>query len=207
MTAFWPRSARSHAYPNVLTAFLTTPFLTSVGLVAIAEIGDKTQLLSLLLAARFRKPWTILAAILLATIANHLLAAWLGLWLEQWLTPAVLRWVLGVSFLAMAVWTLIPDKLDGDAAPPSRWGAFLTTLIAFFIAEIGDKTQLATTALAARHAAVMLVTAGSTLGLLLANAPVVFLGERLMEKLPLDQVRRLAAGAFAILGFITLIGW
>ena len=186
---------------------MLTAFLTTTGLVAVAEIGDKTQLLSLLLAARFRKPWPILAAILLATIANHLLAAWLGLWLEQWLTPAVLRWVLGASFLAMAVWTLIPDKLDDGTAPPSKWGAFLTTLVAFFIAEIGDKTQLATTALAARHASVMLVTAGSTLGLLLANAPVVFLGEKLMKKLPLTLVRRTAAGAFAILGLITLIGW
>lgn len=191
----------------MLTASFTTPFLTTTGLVAIAEIGDKTQLLSLLLAARFRKPWPILAAILVATIANHLLAAWLGLWLEQWLTAAVLRWVLGASFLAMAVWTLIPDKLDDEAAPRPKWGAFLTTLVAFFIAEIGDKTQLATTALAARHASVILVTAGSTLGLLLANAPVVFLGERLMKKLPLDLVRKLAAGAFAILGLITLIGW
>ncbi len=193
--------------PHVLTASFTIPFLTTTGLVAIAEIGDKTQLLSLLLAARFRKPWPILAAILVATIANHLLAAWLGLWLEQWLTAAVLRWVLGASFLAMAVWTLIPDKLDDEAAPRPKWGAFLTTLVAFFIAEIGDKTQLATTALAARHASVILVTAGSTLGLLLANAPVVFLGERLMKKLPLDLVRKLAAGAFAILGLITLIGW
>ena len=192
---------------HVLTASFTIPFLTTTGLVAIAEIGDKTQLLSLLLAARFRKPWPILAAILVATIANHLLAAWLGLWLEQWLTAAVLRWVLGASFLAMAVWTLIPDKLDDEAAPRPKWGAFLTTLVAFFIAEIGDKTQLATTALAARHASVILVTAGSTLGLLLANAPVVFLGERLMKKLPLDLVRKLAAGAFAILGLITLIGW
>lgn len=193
--------------PVLLPAFLATPFLTSVGLVAIAEIGDKTQLLSLLLAARFRKPWPILAAILCATVANHLLAAWLGLWLEQWLTPAVLRWALGASFLAMAAWTLIPDKLDDEVSAPTKWGAFLATLVAFFIAEIGDKTQLATTALAARHASVMLVTAGSTLGLLLANAPVVFLGERLMKKLPLDLVRKLAAAAFAILGLATLIGW
>jgi Ca2+/H+ antiporter, TMEM165/GDT1 family len=156
---------------------------------------------------RFRKPWTILTAILLATIANHLLAAWLGLGLERWLTPVVLRWVLGVSFLVMAVWTLIPDRLEDETAAPSTWGAFVTTLVAFFIAEIGDKTQLATTALAARYAAVMLVTAASTLGLLLANAPVVFMGERLMRKLPLNRMRRLAAGAFAILGFVTLIGW
>jgi Ca2+/H+ antiporter, TMEM165/GDT1 family len=194
-----------HPVPRV--SVWLTAFLTTTGLVAVAEIGDKTQLLSLLLAARFRKPWTILTAILLATIANHLLAAWLGLGLERWLTPVVLRWVLGVSFLAMAVWTLIPDRLEDETAAPSTWGAFVTTLVAFFIAEIGDKTQLATAALAARYAAVMLVTAASTLGLLLANAPVVFMGERLMRKLPLNRMRRLAAGAFAILGFVTLIGW
>lgn len=179
---------------------LAGPFMTTAGVVAIAEIGDKTQLLSLLLAARFRKPWPILAGILAATVANHLAASAIGVWIEGLLEPRVLRWVLVASFAAMAVWTLIPDKLDEDEAPQSkRWGAFLTTLMLFFVAEIGDKTQLATTALAARYDAILVVTAASTLGLFLANAPVVFLGERLMRRLPLAAVRYVAAFAFAAL--------
>lgn len=184
-----------------------TAFLTTTGLVAVAEIGDKTQLLSLLLAARFRRPWPILAAILLATVANHLLAAWLGVWVEGFLSDTVLRWALGASFLAMAVWTLIPDKLDGEGIAPGRWGVFLTTLVAFFLAEIGDKTQIATTALAARYNAVAAITAASTLGLLLANAPAVLFGDRLLQRLPLVLVRRFAAAAFAALGLASLLGW
>lgn len=182
------------------------PFLTTTGVVAIAEIGDKTQLLSLLLAARFKKPWPIMAGILAATIANHLAAAALGVWIEGLLEPRVLRWVLIASFVAMAVWTLIPDKLDDDAAPKAgRWGAFLTTLVLFFLAEIGDKTQLATTALAARFDAVQVITLGSTLGLMLANVPVVFFGEALMRRLPLVQVRYIAAGAFVLLALAVLL--
>lgn len=185
---------------------MLTAFLTTTGLVAIAEIGDKTQLLSLLLAARYRKPFAILSAILVATVANHLLAAALGVWIQDQLDARILRWVLAASFAAMAVWTLIPDKLDADAAPKARhWGAFLTTLVAFFVAEIGDKTQLATTALAARYDAVVLVTLGSTLGLMLANVPVVLLGERLMRRLPLQPVRLLAAAAFAVLAVVLLL--
>jgi putative Ca2+/H+ antiporter (TMEM165/GDT1 family) len=195
-----PFAARSSKRP-MLSAFLTT-----TGVVAIAEIGDKTQLLSLLLAARFRRPWPILAAILVATLANHVLAAWIGVWIEQWLTPEVLRWVLGASFLAMAVWTLIPDKLD-DTPVVGKWGAFLTTLVAFFIAEIGDKTQLATTALAARHESVAMVAAASTLGLMVANVPVVLAGEKLMARLPLTPVRYIAAAAFALLGITALLAW
>jgi putative Ca2+/H+ antiporter (TMEM165/GDT1 family) len=181
-------------------------FLTITGVVAVAEIGDKTQLLSLLLAARFHRPWPILAGILVATVANHLAAAALGVWLEDLLAPQVLRWVLIASFVAMAIWTLIPDKLDDDTAPKSgRWGAFLTTLAMFFIAEIGDKTQLATTALAARYDAILAVTAASTLGLMLANVPVVFLGKALMRRLPLTLARTLAAAAFLLLALALLL--
>lgn len=181
-------------------------FLTTTGVVAVAEIGDKTQLLSLLLAARFNRPWPILAGILAATIANHLAAAAIGVWLEDLLAPHVLRWVLIASFVAMAVWTLIPDKLEEDAAQSTgRWGAFLTTLAMFFIAEIGDKTQLATTALAARYDAILIVTAASTLGLMLANVPVVFLGKALMRRLPLTLARYLAAAAFLLLALVLLL--
>lgn len=187
-------------------AFMAGPFFTTTAVVAIAEIGDKTQLLSLLLAARFRKPWPILTGILVATIVNHLGAAAVGVWIEGLLAPHVLRWVLAASFAAMAVWTLIPDKLSEDeAAGPRRWGAFLTTLVMFFLAEIGDKTQLATTALAARYEAIVAVTAASTFGLFLANAPVVFLGERLMQRLPLAAVRYAAAAAFAALALAVLL--
>lgn len=190
--------------PHMLEAFLTV-----AGLVAIAEIGDKTQLLSLLLAAKFRRPWPILAGILLATVANHALAAWAGVWLDQLVEPHYLRWALGASFIAMGVWTLKPDQLGEDEAPvkASRFGAFLGTLLAFFLAEIGDKTQVATTALAARYGEVLIVTAASTLGLFAVNAPVVLLGERIMRVLPLDLVRKLAAAAFFIIGVVTLIGW
>ncbi|HEX6959611.1 MAG TPA: TMEM165/GDT1 family protein [Ferrovibrio sp.] len=189
-----------------LSAF--APFLTTTGIVAIAEIGDKTQLLSLLLAARFGRPLPILAAILLATIANHLLAAWLGVWIDDLVGGAVLRWALAASFLAMAAWTLIPDKLEDDEACVKRaWGAFCTTLVAFFLAEIGDKTQIATTALAARYSSVAMVAMGSTLGLFLANAPAVLLGKQVIARLPMTLVRRVAAAAFAILGLVTAIGW
>jgi len=185
-------------------------FFTTTGVVAVAEIGDKTQLLSLLLAARFHRPWPILAGILAATIANHLAAAAIGVWLEDLLAPHVLRWVLIASFVAMAVWTLIPDKMDEDAAQNtgprnSSWGAFLTTLTMFFIAEIGDKTQLATTALAARYDAILIITAASTLGLMLANVPVVFLGKALMRRLPLRLARSLAAAAFLLLALVLLL--
>lgn len=186
--------------PEFLPALLTT-----TGLVAIAEIGDKTQLLSLLLIARFRRPAPILAAIFCATVANHLLAAALGVWIEGLVEPKVLRWALAASFLAMAAWTLIPDKLDEDDAPKTRNGVFVTTLVAFFLAEIGDKTQLATTALAARFDSVFLVTTASTLGLLLANAPVVMLGQKVVARLPLKPIRFVAAAAFAALGLAVLL--
>ncbi len=209
-TAYGLIAARSVSSCPVFSSPELSAFLTTTGVVAIAEIGDKTQLLSLLLAARFHRPWPILAGILVATVANHLAAAALGVWLEDLLAPQVLRWVLIASFVAMAIWTLIPDKLDDDAGPKSgpgrsSWGVFLTTLTMFFIAEIGDKTQLATTALAARYDAILIITAASTLGLMLANVPVVFLGKALMRRLPLNLARYLAAAAFLLLALALLL--
>ncbi len=172
--------------------------LVSTGTVALAEIGDKTQLLALLLAARFRKPWPIVAGILLATLLNHALAAWLGQMMAAWLTPGVLRWLVAASFIGIAAWTLRPDTLE-DNRLPTR-GAFLATLIAFFIAEIGDKTQVATVLLATRYASLWQVVAGTTLGMLLANVPVVALGSRFAHRLPLRAARLTAACVFLALG-------
>ena len=170
--------------------------LISTGTVALAEIGDKTQLLALLLAARVRKPWPIVAGILLATLLNHALAAWLGARGAAWLDPGTLRWVVAGSFLAVAAWTLKPDKLDaGDEHLPAR-GAFVATTIAFFIAEIGDKTQVATVLLAARYHPLWEVIAGTTVGMLLANVPVVLLGSRFADRLPLRAARYVAAAVF-----------
>ncbi len=180
----------------------------STAIVALAEMGDKTQLLSLVLAARFRKPWPILLGILVATLANHGLAGAVGSWVTTVMGPEVLRWVLGASFIAMAVWMLIPDKLDeeeGDSAP--RMGVFLTTVVAFFLAEMGDKTQIATVMLAAQYKAWFAVVAGTTLGMLLANAPVVWLGDAITRRVPLRLVHRISAGIFAVLGVIALSGW
>ncbi len=179
-------------------------FLLSTGVVAVAEIGDKTQLLALLLASRFRRPGPIILAILLATLANHGAAAALGAALGGCLDGAVFRAALGLSFVAMAFWCLKPDRLDGGEAK-GRWGPFLTTLVAFFLVEIGDKTQLATIGLAARYADLVLVTAGTTLGMLIANAPMVLLGERLARCLPLALVRKCAAGLFLLLGALVLV--
>jgi putative Ca2+/H+ antiporter (TMEM165/GDT1 family) len=182
-------------------------FLVSTGLVALAEMGDKTQLLSLLLAARFRKPWPIVLGILVATLANHALAGALGTWVTRVLGPDLLRWVLGASFLAMAAWMLIPDKLDegeGGAAP--RLGVFGTTLLAFFLAEMGDKTQIATVMLAAQYQAWAWVVAGTTLGMMLANAPVVWLGEAITRRVPIRVVHLVSAAIFAGLGLFALLG-
>ena len=183
-------------------------FLVSTGIVALAEMGDKTQLLSLVLAARFRKPWPIVWGILVATLANHGLAGALGSWVTTVVGPDVLRWVLGASFIAMAVWMLIPDKLDdeeGDSTP--RMGVFLTTVVAFFLAEMGDKTQIATVMLAAQYNAWFLVVAGTTLGMMLANAPVVWLGDAITQRVPLRMVHGISAVVFAILGALALLGW
>jgi putative Ca2+/H+ antiporter (TMEM165/GDT1 family) len=173
--------------------------LVSTLTVALAEIGDKTQLLALLLAARFRKPWPIVAGILVATVLNHAVAAWAGALAAGWLTPAVLRWVVAASFIAIALWTLRPDKLDDDTALPAR-SAFVATVVAFFIAEIGDKTQVATVLLAAKYAPLWQVVAGTTLGMLLANVPVVLLGSRFAQRLPLRAARTAAALVFLALG-------
>lgn len=185
-------------------------FFLSTGLVALAEMGDKTQLLSLLLAARFRRPWPIVWGILVATLLNHALAGAVGSWVQAQLGPQVLRWVLGLSFLAMAAWMLVPDKLEDDdasAAHAHRLGVFGVTVLAFFLAEMGDKTQIATVALAARYEPWLAVVAGTTLGMLLANAPVVWWGERLMRRVPVRLVHRISAGIFAVLGLAALMGW
>lgn len=180
-------------------------FLTSTLLVALAEIGDKTQLLSFVLAARLRRPAAIIAGIFVATIANHGLAASLGAFIASWFSPETLRWTTGIVFLAFAAWTLQPDKLDDDDAPAAgHASAFMTTLVAFFLAEMGDKTQFATIALAARFDALAWVVVGTTLGMMLANVPAVLLGERLAGRLPLTAIRWSAAALFAATGLLTL---
>ncbi len=181
-------------------------FLTSTGIVALAEMGDKTQLLALLLVARFRKPWPIVLGILVATILNHAMAGALGAWLTTVVSPQVLRWVLAASFIGMAAWMLIPDKMDegnGDASP--RWGVFGTTVTVFFLAEMGDKTQIATVMLAAQFHAYYWVVAGTTLGMMLADAPVVWLGERMTRLVPLRIVHIVSALVFAMLGVVALV--
>ena len=180
-------------------------FFVSTAIVALAEMCVKTQLLALVLAARFRKPWPIVLGILVATLANHGLAGALGAWVTTVVGPQVLRWILGVSFIAMAVWMLIPDKLDeGDADGAPRWGVFGTTLVAFFLAEMGDKTQIATVMLAAQYNAYLWVVAGTTLGMMLANAPVVWLGDRITRRIPLRTVHVVSAGIFLVLGILAL---
>ena len=181
-------------------------FLIATGLVALAEIGDKTQLLAFMLAARFKRPWPIALGIFVATVVNHALAGALGGWLTSVIGPVALRWGLGLSFIAMAGWMLIPDKLDEDDAPKAGRGVFMTTLIAFFLAEMGDKTQIATVALAARFPADFIgVVAGTTAGMMLANVPAVLVGGKLAHKLPVKLVHRVAAGIFAVLGLVTLV--
>ena len=177
--------------------------LVSLVTVAIAEMGDRTQLLSLVLAARYRQPWPILAGILFATLANHAAAGVIGVWFGKFLSPALLDGIVGAGMLAMALWTLKPDRLDEDA-PPGRRGAFLTTLVAFFVAEIGDKTQIATVALAAGYDSLAAVVTGTTAGMLLANAPVVFLGKAFADRLPMRLIHRVAAALFAVLGLVFL---
>ena len=180
-------------------------FLVSTGVVALGEIGDKTQLLAMLLAARFRKPVPIILGILVATLANHALAGAVGDAVARALGPDVLRWVIGVSFIAMALWMLVPDQVDeASAGGRQRFGIFGTTVLAFFLAEMGDKTQIATVALAARYSDLIAVVAGTTLGMMLANVPAVFLGERIAKKLSLSLVHGVAAAIFALLGVLTL---
>lgn len=181
--------------------------LVSTGVVALAEIGDKTQLLAFILAARFKRPLPIVLGILLATIVNHGLAGALGAWITTALSPSVLRWGLGLSFLAMAVWTLIPDEIEEDETKiANRLGVFGATLITFFFAEMGDKTQIATVAMAAHYAAPLMVVIGTTLGMLIADVPAVFVGDRLANRIPMRLVHGIAAAIFAALGVATLLG-
>ena len=181
--------------------------LVSTGVVALAEIGDKTQLLALVLAARWRKPIPIILGILVATILNHALAGVVGAWLAAAIGPQAMRWILGLSFLAMAAWILVPDKADDEAAAREpRYGVFLATLVTFFLVEMGDKTQIATVALAAKYASLWAVVAGTTLGMMLANVPAVLVGEAAAKSLPLGVVRGVAAVIFAVLGLLVLFG-
>ncbi|MDP3781469.1 MAG: TMEM165/GDT1 family protein [Sphingopyxis sp.] len=184
--------------------------LTSTAVVALAEIGDKTQLLAILLATRFNRPLPIILGILVATLANHALAALLGASAASFLDSAMFRYVVGLSFIAMAVWTLVPDKFDDEDAPKPRFGAFLTTLVAFFLVEMGDKTQIATIALGAQYHDVVAVTVGTTLGMMIANVPAIFLGHELLKRVDLAKVRMIAAGLFLLIGLWVLAqtaGW
>jgi putative Ca2+/H+ antiporter (TMEM165/GDT1 family) len=180
-------------------------FLVSTGVVALGEMGDKTQLLAMLLALKFRKPVPIILGILAATLVNHATAGLVGNWVAGALGADVLRWVIGLSFLGMAVWVLIPDKMDDASTDAQRFGVFGTTLITFFLAEMGDKTQIATVALAARYPDLIQVVAGTTLGMLLADVPAVFLGEKIAKKVPMKLVHGIAAAIFAVLGVLALM--
>lgn len=177
-------------------------FLTSATVVALAEIGDKTMLLAIVLAARFRRPWPVVWGILVATLANHFLAALLGATIAGVLDGVWFRYAVAAGFVAMGLWTLIPDKLDEDEEPKGRGGAFLTTLIAFFLVEIGDKTQIATIALGARFDATLAVTAGTTLGMMIANVPAVFAGDALTKRVSLKAIRIVAAVLFVAIGLL-----
>ena len=180
--------------------------LVSTAVVALAEMGDKTQLLAFVLAARFRKPVPIVAGILCATLVNHGLAGALGAWITSTMNPGILRWVLGLSFLAMALWTLIPDEIEEEETQVARrFGVFGATLVTFFLAEMGDKTQLATIAMAAHYANPVWVVIGTTLGMLIADVPAVFVGDRFAAKIPMKLVHRVAAGIFAVMGLLVLL--
>jgi putative Ca2+/H+ antiporter (TMEM165/GDT1 family) len=180
-------------------------FLISTGVVALGEMGDKTQLLAMLLAARFRKPVPIILGILVATLANHAMAGAVGDWVAKSMGPDLLRWVIGLSFIAMAAWMLVPDQVDeSDAQASTRWGVFGTTVVAFFLAEMGDKTQIATVALAARYSDLVAVVGGSTLGMMLANVPAVFLGDKVAARISMAWVHGVSALIFAVLGLLTL---
>lgn len=182
-------------------------FLVSTGIVALGEMGDKTQLLAMLLAARFRKPIPIVLGILVATLANHALAGAVGQWVADAIGPVWLRWIIGGSFLAMAGWMMIPDQIDEDEADAKglRLGVFGTTVVAFFLAEMGDKTQIATVALAARYSDIVAVVAGTTLGMMLANVPAVYLGDQIAKKVSMTLVHGISALIFAVLGVLTLL--
>lgn len=186
---------------------MSSAFFVSTGVIALAEIGDKTQLLAFLLATRFKKPIPIIVGITLATIINHGLAGVVGAWITANINPETLRWILGASFLAMAAWTLIPDKIeDEETQLATKLGVFGATFVTFFLAEMGDKTQIATVAMSAHYADVVMVVAGTTLGMLIADVPAVFAGDKLSQKIPMKWVHGIAAGMFALLGLATLLG-
>lgn len=181
--------------------------LISTGVVALAEIGDKTQLLAFILAARFKKPVPIILGIFCATVVNHGLAGALGAWITSVVSPDAMRWILGISFIGMAIWTMIPDKIEEEETQlGKKWGVFGATLITFFLAEMGDKTQIATVALAAHYAAPLMVVIGTTLGMLIADVPAVFVANKFAEKIPMKLVHSIAAAVFAVLGIATLFG-
>ena len=182
-------------------------FLVSTLVVAISEIGDKTQLLSLLLAARFQRPVPIILAIFCATVVNHAIAGAVGAWVRSAIGPELIRWCLGISFLAIAAWALVPDRMEGNSIPKGRYGVFLVTLVAFFLAEIGDKTQIATVMLATKYNTIIPVVLGTTLGMLLADVPVVLIGNAASHAIPLKVARLTAAGLFAALGAAALLGF
>ena len=185
---------------------LMESLFVSTGVVALAEIGDKTQLLAFILAARFKRPVPIVLGILVATLVNHGLAGALGAWITSVVSPQVMRWVLGLSFIGMAIWTLIPDKIEAEETQVAhKLGVFGATLVTFFLAEMGDKTQLATVALAAHYANPLWVIAGTTLGMLIADVPAVFVGNRFAEKIPMRLVHGIAAAIFAVMGVLTLL--
>jgi putative Ca2+/H+ antiporter (TMEM165/GDT1 family) len=181
-------------------------FLVSMLVVGLAEIGDKTQILSLILAARFQRPLPIIVGILCATLANHLAAGLAGIVFGRLISGAWMRWIVGISFLSVAVWALFPDRYEGKAERIGRFGAFTATLLAFFLAEIGDKTQIATIGLAARFEQLYPVVLGTTLGMMLANIPVVVIGDRIAGRLPIKAIRLVAAAVFVILGLLTIVG-
>jgi len=182
-------------------------FLISTGVVALAEIGDKTQLLALVLAAKFRRPVPIILGILVATLVNHALAGAAGAWIAAVVGPTAMRWILGLSFIAMAAWTMVPDKYEEEQERPPRFGVFGTTLVAFFLVEMGDKTQIATVALAAKYSSLAGVVAGTTLGMMIANVPAVLLGEAAARRLPMRVVHGIAAAIFLVLGLSVLLGF
>lgn len=188
-----------------LSIYMEAFFSSTLG-VMIAEIGDKTQLLALFLATRFSQKNAIVLGIFVATLLNHALSAVIGVWLAQYISPELMKWIVGLSFIAVGLWLLLPDK---DENPDSRWlkyGAFGATVLLFFMAEIGDKTQIATVLLAAKYQEMFWVICGSVLGLMLANVPVVYLGQMLMKKIPAKAVRISACILFCVLGAITLLG-
>jgi putative Ca2+/H+ antiporter (TMEM165/GDT1 family) len=182
-------------------------FLISTASVAVGELGDKTQLLSLVLASRLRRPVPIIAGVFVATLGNHLLACWFGEWVGNLITPQILRWVLGLSFIAVAIWALIPDKMDDEVESRSAHGVFIFTVVTFFLAEMGDKTQVVAVALAARYYQLVPVVLGTTLGMMLVNVPTVLFAERAMRWIPLKLVRIVAAAIYTVLGIATLMGY